>query len=99
MIQQNLVAITFTKAWCVSSNATTLSVCMQWWMRGAGQMGAGQQPEIDVAHISAWSWCMVAAVALAAVLCDASQYLVITVRNKLAYSQYIHSPLRGEIQS
>lgn len=37
---------------------------------------------------------MVAAVALA-VLCDASQYLVITVRNKLLYSQYIHSPLRG----
>lgn len=42
---------------------------------------------------------MVAAVALAALLCDASQYLVITVRNKLVYSQYIHSPLRGEIQS
>lgn len=42
---------------------------------------------------------MAMAVALAAVLCDASQYLVITVRNKLVYSQYIHSPLRGEIQS
>lgn len=46
-------------------------------------------------HLKLRSGCMVAV--LAAVLCDASQYLVITVRNKLAYSQYIHSPLRGEI--
>lgn len=37
--------------------------------------------------------------ALATMLRDASQYLAITVRNKLVYSRYIHSPLRGEIQS
>lgn len=36
---------------------------------------------------------------LATLLCDASQYLAITVRNKLVYFRYIHSPLRGEIQS
>lgn len=34
-----------------------------------------------------------------AVLRDASQYLVITVKNKLVYSQYIHSPLKGKILS
>jgi len=61
-------------------------------------MGSGQQPEIDMAHISALALMYCRAVALA-VPRDASRYLVITVRNKLVYSQYIHSPLRGEIQS
>lgn len=42
---------------------------------------------------------MVRAVVLEAVLCDASQYLVISVRNKLVYSQYIRSLLTGEFQS
>lgn len=42
---------------------------------------------------------MVGVLALATLQCDASQYLAITVRNKLVYSRYIHSPLRGEIQS
>lgn len=65
-----------------------------------GQRGAGQQPQIDVAHrMGLWAAGMLVAVAFTAPLCDASQYLVITVRNKLLYSQYIYSPLRGEIQS
>lgn len=49
--------------------------------------------------MSAPSWCMAEVLALATLLCDASQYLAITVRNKLVYSRYMHSPLRGEIQS
>lgn len=44
---------------------------------------------------SAWIWCIATSVAIAAVACDASQCLVITVRNKLLHSQYIHSPPGG----
>lgn len=55
--------------------------------------------QTDVAPMSAPSSCTVGVLALATLLRDASQYLAITVRNKLVYSRNIHSPLRGEIQS
>lgn len=63
------------------------------------QTCAGRRPQTDVAPMSAPSWCMAELLSLATLLCDVSQYLAITVRNKLVYSRYIHSPLRGEIQS
>lgn len=63
------------------------------------QTCAGGQPQTEVAPLSAPGWCMAEVLALATPLCDASQYLVTTVRNKLVYSRYIHSPPRGEIQS
>lgn len=58
-------------------------------------MGQACAPDRYGTYLSAGLMYMGAAVVIAAV-CDASQYLVITLRNKLLYSQYIHSPQREE---
>lgn len=72
-------------------------------MEGAGRMSLGGRRglRIDVARVSAraadaWRWHRLFFFSAATAPRDASQYLVITVRNKLVYSQYIQrSPGRG----